>query len=128
MTILSILVINSIKVQSKKFPSTSQQLKSTNRKSVQCSTSSSTSSSSSFTLPQNNTKHIKTSMNPFSSSKINNKPISMNKNQDPLKLVNNLSKNCFITKTVNHSLNSNSSLNLQKIKKDNTIKSKGFSK
>ncbi|KAH9582522.1 TRAF-type zinc finger domain containing 1, variant 2 [Schistosoma haematobium] len=120
-------MINSIKVQSKKFPSTSQQLKSTNRKSVQCSTSS-TSSSSSLTLPQNNTKHIKTSMNPFSSSRINNKTISMNKNKDPLKLVNNPSKNCFITKTVNHSLDSNSSLNLQKMKKNNTIKSKGFSK
>ncbi|CAH8581831.1 unnamed protein product [Schistosoma guineensis] len=121
-------IINSIKVQSKKFPSTSQQLKSTNRKSVQCSTSSSTSSSSSLTLPQNNPKHIKTSINPFSSSRINNKTISMNKNQDPLKLVRNPSKHCFTTKTVNHSLDSNSSLNLQKMKKNNTIKSKGFSK
>ncbi|VDO72035.1 unnamed protein product [Schistosoma curassoni] len=126
MTILSILVINSIKVQSKKFPfSASQQLKPTNRKSVQCSTSS---SSSSLTLPQNNTKHIKTLMNPFSPSRINNKTISTNKNQDPLKLVRNPSKHCFTTKTVNHSLDSNSSSNLQKIKKNNAIKSKDFSK
>uniref|UniRef100_A0A5K4EQX5 C2H2-type domain-containing protein n=1 Tax=Schistosoma mansoni TaxID=6183 RepID=A0A5K4EQX5_SCHMA len=106
-------MINPIKVQSNKFPSSLQQLKSTNGKSPQ---SSSSSSSSSLTVPQNNTVNIKTSNHRLCPSRSNNnKSTSVtNKNQHPSKSVHDPS--------MNKSLHSNSLLNLQKKKNCNSLK------